>query len=99
MRVFYRLCDIKSPMSAKPPILQDDQFKLNEMCLKSFVLAFGDIKPKVTFICDFCPQEKYQPLLDTIPFEHDVIWTNIGINDTCLMQYELASSCDDDVIV
>jgi hypothetical protein len=99
MTVFYRLCDIKSPLSVKPPILMDDQFKLNELCLKSFVLAFGDISPKVIFILDHCPKEKYQALIDSVPFEHEEIWTNIGINDTCLLQYELASTKSDDVIL
>lgn len=63
------------------------------------MLAFGDIKPKVIFICDYCPQDKYQPLIDTVPFEHEEIWTNIGINDTCLLQYELANARDDEVIL
>lgn len=99
MLVLYRFAHRKSPLSAKSPVFADDLFKLNEMCLKSFVLGFGDIKPRVIFICDYCPKELYQPLIDTVPFQHEEVWTNIGINDTCLLQYELANSGNEDVVV
>ena len=93
------MCDIKSPLSAKPPIFTDDYYKLNELCLRSFCLAYGDIKPKVIFICDNCPEEKYRELLKTVPFEHEIMFTNLGINDSCLLQYELAKAETDDVIL
>lgn len=99
MLIIYRLCDIKSPLSAKPPVFADNYFKLNELCLKSFCLAFGDIKPKVIFICDNCPEEEYRELLKIVPFEHEIMFTNLGINDSCLLQYELAKARDEDVIL
>lgn len=99
MLVFYRLCNIKSPFSAKPPIFKDDYFKLNEICLKSFCLAFGDIKPKVIFICDNCPEKEYRELLKIVPFEKEIMFTNIGINDTCLLQYDLAKNEKDNTIL
>ncbi len=99
MLVIYRLCNVKSPLSAKPPIFQDDIFKLNELCLRSFCLAFGDIKPKVIFICDKCPEEEYRKLLDAVPFEKEIMFTNLGINDTCLLQYELAKNENDPIIL
>lgn len=99
MIVFYRMCDVKNPLSAKSPVYPEDNFKLAEVCLKSFVLAFGDLKPKVVFICDKCPEEKYQKLIDTVPFEHDTMFTNLGINDTCLLQYELANAESDEIIL
>lgn len=99
MIVYYRLCDIKSPLSAKSPILSDDLYKLNEICLKSFILGYSDIKPKVVFICDHCPEEKYRKLLEIVPFEKEIVFTNLGINESCLLQYELAQASDDDVIL
>jgi len=99
MLVIYRLCDIKSPLSAKPPIFADDYFKLNELCLRSFCLAYGDIKPKVIFICDNCPEERYRELLKIVPFEHEIMFTKLGINDSCLLQYELARAENDEVIL
>lgn len=99
MLVIYRLCHVKSPLSAKPPLFEDDYFKLNEMCLRSFCLAYGDINPKVIFICDKCPEDLYRPLLDTVPFEKEIMFTDLGINDTCLLQYELANAEHDEVIL
>lgn len=99
MIVYYRLCNIKSPSSAPPPILEDDQFKLNLLCLNSFIMAFTEVKPKVVFICDFCPKELYEQVLAQVPFEHEVIWTEKGINETCLLQYEMAKAQNDEVIL
>lgn len=98
MTVYYRLCDVKSPLSAKSPILSDNLYELNALCLRSFVLGYADVKPKVVFICDKCPEEKYKPLLDSVPFEKEIMFTNLGINDTCLLQYELAQNADDVIL-
>ena len=98
MIVYYRLSHAKSSASNPPPIYAEDQFKLNELSLTSYILGYGDIKPKTVFICDFCPKELYQPLLDKFPFEKEIYWTEKGINETCLMQYELAEKQDDDVL-
>lgn len=102
MLVLYRLCDIKSPLSAPPPIHEDNITKLNLLSLNSFIMAFAEVKPKVIFICDFCPKEVYEPILSQVPFEHEVYWTEKGINETCLMQYNLASDArfdNEDVIL
>lgn len=99
MTIFYRLAHAKSPLSNPTPVFEDDQFKLNEMCLKSVLLAYGDIKPKMVFICDFCPKDLYGPLLDKVPFEKEIHWTDKGINETCLFQYEMAKEVEDDTIL
>lgn len=84
------MCDIKSPLSAKSPIYSDDIFKLNTLCLNSFIMAFASVKPKTYFICDNCPEDKYRELLGNFPFEKEMVFTNVGINDTMLMAYDKA---------
>ena len=97
MTVFYRMCNI--PSTNPSPILQEDKLGLNTLCLKSFVTAFKDVKPKEIFICDYCPQE-YEDIIKKIcPFELEIIFTNLGINGTALKQYELAEQVDDDIIL
>jgi hypothetical protein len=99
MLVIYRMCDIKSPLSAKPPVYEDDITALNILCLNSFIMAFTDVKPKVIFICDFCPKEVYDPILANVPFEHEVLYSEDGINATMLRAYEIALKESDDVIL
>lgn len=95
--VYYRMCDI--PSTNESPIYQEDKFKLNELCLKSFVVAFREVLPKVVFICDYCPQ-RYTELIERIvPFEKEIIYTTLGINGSCLKQYELAQVQSSDVIL
>lgn len=96
--VYYRLCNIKSELSAPPPIFKDDQFKLNVLCLNSFIMAFMGCDVKVVFICDYCPKELYEPILDKVKFEKEIYWTELGINGTCLAQYDMAREQDNDVL-
>lgn len=93
------MCNEKSPLSAPPPVFEDDIFKLNVLALNSFILAFMSVKPKVVFICDFCPKDKYDPLLEKVPFEKEIIYTELGINGTCLLQYDMAQDSNEDIIL
>lgn len=95
MTVYYRLCGI--PSSNPSPILQEDKYKLNELCLKSFINAYSAVNPKMVFLCDYCGDE-YKELLKTVPFEYESHFTTIGINHTCLMQYDLARGVDDIIL-
>jgi len=88
MIVYYRLCSI--PSTNPSPILQEDKFQLNKLCLKSFVKAFEDVNPEVVFLADFCGEREEEMVKQVCPFKHSFIPTNIGINETCLMQYEMA---------
>jgi len=88
MIVYYRLCSI--PSTNPSPILQDDKFELNKLCLKSFVRAFKDVNPEVVFLADFCGEREAEMVKQIVPFKHSFIPTAIGINETCLMQYEMA---------
>jgi len=97
MIVTYRMCDIASTNPS--PILQDNKFALNELCLKSFVLAFRDVKPKMIFICDFCP-ETYTEMIDRIvPFEHEIKYTTLGIDESARQAYREAEKTSDDIIL
>jgi len=88
MIVYYRLCSI--PSTNPSPILQDDKFELNKLCLKSFVRAFKDVNPEVVFLADFCGEREAEMVKQVVPFKHSFVPTAIGINETCLMQYEMA---------
>ena len=96
MIVIYRLCGI--PSTNPSPILQEDKFKLNKLCLDSFVMAFTGCDIKVVFLCDFCDESLYRPLLDSVPFEKEIYFSNIGINNTMLLSYDIASEQDDDIL-
>lgn len=90
MIVYYRLCGIAS--SNPSPIFQEDKFRLNKLCLKSFVEAYKDVNPEVVFLADFCGQEYEDLIKEVVPFKYSYLPTNIGINETCLMQYEMAKT-------
>jgi hypothetical protein len=97
MIVYYRLCSIASTNPS--PVFQEDKFKLNELCLRSFVKAFADIKPKVVVLGDYCDYLEGEMLERELPFEYVYKPTKIGINETCLLQYDLASKQDDELIL
>jgi len=96
MITYYRLCGI--PSTNPSPIFQEDKFRLNKLCLKSFVKAFEKVNPEMVFIADFCGQEYEELVKEVVPFKYFYLATNIGINETCLLQYEMASKQDDDVL-
>lgn len=96
MIVYYRMCGI--PSTNPSPILQEDKFELNKLCLESFLKAFKDVDIEVVYILDHC-DERYKVFLNLADSrKKEVIETNIGINDTCLLQYQLAREQDDDIL-
>jgi len=97
MTVIYRLCGIASTNPS--PIYQEDKRKLNELCLKSFVMAFRDVNPYVYFLMDYCDESYIEMLEKLVPFNFTYQLTNIGINNTALRAYEVAEESDDDVIL
>lgn len=97
MTIIYRLCAI--PSTNPSPIYQENKDKLNELCLRSAVATFKDITPKMIFICDYCPESYRKMIEDNVPFVHEIHFTNLGINGTAIMQYELAEKEDDDVFL
>lgn len=96
MLAIYRMCGIASTNPS--PIFQENKFDLNKLCLKSFEEAYKEIKPKTIFLCDHCDSEYTKLIDDLVPFEHEIIFTNIGINETMLKAYDIASSQDDDIL-
>lgn len=92
MTVIYRLCGIAS--SNPSPIFQDNKYKLNELCLKSFITAFSDVRPEVIFLFDKCGVEYYK-MIEQVPFNYKIEESNLGINGTMLKAYEIASQLED----
>lgn len=97
MKVFYRLTSI--PSTNPSPVYQDNKDKLNEICLKSFVDAYKDIQPNVTFLCDHCPDYYKKMIEDHCPFTKQIIFTTIGINGTAVHQFDLAMETKDETIL
>jgi hypothetical protein len=93
------MCGIASTNPS--PIFQEDKFKLNQLCLRSFVQAFKEIKPLVIFIMDYCdPQRMYSEMIEkTVPFDKVIYASWSGINATALKAYEMAKIYPDDVIL
>lgn len=96
MQVIYRVTSI--PSSNPSPLYQEDKDKLTMRCLASFMRAFKDIKPKVTFIADHVSDEMLKILEDFTWDGSSVIKTDLGINGTMLKSYEIASKLEDYVI-
>jgi hypothetical protein len=94
MIVYYRLCDRKLSASA-PSAFSADPYEIARVCLKSFVKAFETAKPRMVFICDYCPIKYDQMIADIVPFEKEIHHTSIGINETCLMQYDMFEQEDE----
>lgn len=94
MKVFYRLTEI--PSTNPSPIFQEDKLALNELCLKSFVSAYNDLQPHVTFICDHCTEKTKEMIERVCPFEKTIMMTNIGINETAMLQYTMANELEGD---
>jgi hypothetical protein len=96
MIVIYR---ITSKISVNPsPIFNDDKAKLNEVCLKSFRQAFREVNPKVIFLADKCTIETDDMIKRVIPFEYEIIHTDLGQNDSALKQWEMALNQDEDIL-
>lgn len=95
--VIYRLCGIESTNPS--PWLDGSKYDLNKLCLKSFVAAFAEVKPKIHFLLDFCGEE-YRKMIDRVcPFKKTLEFTKIGINETMLRAYEIAADSDDYVLM
>lgn len=88
LNVYYRMCGLVSTNPS--PWSQKDKFKLNEVCLKSFLMGFRDIKVKTHFILDFCSLE-YDKLLKDSVKDYVSEHSQMGINQTMLRSYDLAS--------
>jgi hypothetical protein len=96
MKVYYRLTEV--PSTNPPPIFKDDKLKLNEICLKSFVEAYQDIKPSVTFLCDYCSPKTGEMIEKLCPFDKTIEYMTLGINGTALQQFFWAYYQKDDIL-
>lgn len=89
MQVFYRLTEI--PSTNPSSIFQEDKLRLNELCLKSFVQAYSDLQPHVTFICDYCTPQTKEMIERVCPFPKKIMMTSMGINETAMLQFSMAN--------
>ena len=97
MLVIYRITSIAS--SNPSPIYQDDKNRLNELCLKSFISAFWEIKPKIIFLADHCNcEDMIKNVCDVSSFEYEIIKTSHGINEAMNLSYDLAVKEDDYIL-
>jgi hypothetical protein len=92
MKVIYRMCDITSTNAS--PIYWTDKFRLNEICLRSFVEAFKDVKPYVYMICDRCPDMYRMFVKYIVPFEMEIEFTQSGIRENAVHQYDYVKDND-----
>jgi len=95
------MCGI--PSTNPSPYFQKDKFKLNELCLRSFCSGYESVPNlmnlSVYFILDHCDKE-YEKMIDGIcQFDKTIQHTNLGINNTCLLQYDLAMQSNSDVFL
>lgn len=97
MITYYRVCDVASTNPS--PILQDDKYRLNKYCLRSFVNGYKDISPTVHFILDYCGEHYDEMISANCPFPYTIEHTELGINGTCLKQYEMAKETKEDVVL
>jgi hypothetical protein len=97
MIVYYRLCGI--PSTNPSPIYQEDKKKLNELCLRSFVGAYDDIKPKTIFLCDYCSPDYAHLIESVVPFKKEIIFSESGINGTAVKQFMMAEEAKDEIIL
>lgn len=93
LTVIYRITDIVSTNPS--PVLQNDKVALNRLCLKSFVQAFSDIRPKVIFLADH--MKDVSLFGDLCPFEFEVRRSFVGQNQTMLEAYKIAAELEGNV--
>lgn len=97
MTVFYRMCGI--PSTNPSPIFQEDKFNLNQLCLKSFLLALKGVDIKVVYLLDHC-DARYKLWIQSIDSQAtEIIETNIGINATMLKSYKLALESKEELVL
>ena len=97
MKVYYRMTPTYSQHEARRPRYPFDKLHLADMCLKSFIEAFSEVKPKIHFILDKCGSE-WEKMIKT-PFEQEIEHVEFGtMFRTLPYQYELARNANDYVL-
>ena len=95
MIVFYRMSPKPSLHEHKRPRHSFDKLRLSEMCLRSFVEGFGDIKPKVHFLLDSCDEDWGKMIKETMKWEYEI--ENLDCNNqntSYLIQLDHAKDVD-----
>jgi hypothetical protein len=90
MKVFYRLSPKNSAHEARRPRHAFNKLELARFCLKSFVEAFSEIKPKTTFILDNCDPDWDLMISGLVPWAYEIERIN-RIDNTPPMGYDHTS--------
>ena len=95
--IYYRMSAVKSVN--KPPKYAEDKFRVVKTCLKTFVSAFADVKPKIHFILDNCGADYLEMVKEIVPFEFTHEFGTYGNYNSCLKQYNLAQVVEDEIFI
>jgi len=99
MIVYYRMTPNLSQHDARRPRYPFEKIKLADMCLRSFVEAFTEVKPKIHFILDKCGPEWDETIKKNTPFEYEIEHVEFGsMFQTIPYQWDLAKNIDDYVL-
>ncbi len=96
VNVIYRISDINS--TNPPPILENDRLRLNQLCLKSFVVAFLGNSIEMIFILDHCDGSWEDFIEKQVFFPYKIIRTNKGIDLSARMAVDVAIKRDTDIL-
>jgi hypothetical protein len=83
----------------KPPRFGGSKFRLVKLCLKTFVKAFEDVKPKIHFLLDRATGEYLDLIKEVCPFEFTHEFSDYGRFTAGLKQYNLAQESEDEVLI
>lgn len=100
MHIIYRITSI--PSTNPSPIFQNEKDKLNEVCLRSLLVAFKDVDYKLTFLADHCSDKCKVVIRETCDkANQEAIFMSgsVGINATMLDSYRIASFLPESEIV
>lgn len=93
MHVIYRMCGIQS--SNPSPVFWEDKQSLNSLCLDSFFEEFKEVRPYTIFLMDHCKDEDFVSV-QKCPFPYEMRRSTLGINETMLESYRIASELPND---
>jgi hypothetical protein len=96
MKVYYRMATGYSQHEVRRPRHPFDKIALADMCLRSFVEAFSEVKPQMHFILDKCGPEWDDMVKKNTPFEYTLEHVDFGTYfRTIPYQFELGRKEND----
>lgn len=93
MIVYYRLSARESRHEDERPVYAHDKYRLVKFCLKSFVGAWGELRPRIVFLMDKCPADWSEMVREVIPAGWETEFVEVGKHgqdQSYLVQLEMA---------